>query len=130
MILLNSNDRDRKKDIIYIWKSFPYLGDVRDTNLLNYFANYKIYEDEIKLMAQMRIILMSEYSYKNTKTYIESIMHNDSMISQFVEDATEFYITHVKPKYEGKKSKLEYYTESIVACMKKNIMSNDDVKIF
>lgn len=127
---MNSNNRDRKKDIICIWKEFPYLGDVRDTSVLEFFSNYKMYEDEVRLMAQMRVILMSNYLYQDMKPYLTSIMHDDSKIYQFVKDATEFYITNVKPKHKGEKDKLEYYTESIMACIRKNTITDDDVRIY
>lgn len=122
---MNTN-RNRKEDIICIWKELPYLGDVRDTSLLDFFSNYKMYEEEIRLMAQMRIILMSNYSYKDIKPYIESINHNDDKIYHFVQDATEFYITEIKPKHTDEKPRLEHYTESIRACVKTNIASDEN----
>lgn len=119
--------RDVKQDIICIWKEFPYLGDVRDPSILNIFANYKIYENQIRLMAQMRIILMSEYSYKDIKPYISSIKDDDDTIYEFVTDATNIYEEELRLKNPSKRRKLEDYTDSIRKCMIKNKLNSDEM---
>lgn len=122
------NVRDKKRDILCIWKEFPYLGDIRQLDSLKIFAPYPIYETEIKLMAQMRIMLMAEYKYKLTKPYLESIKDNDDAIYKFVLDATNHYLENVKPKY--KKEKLENFTESINFVTRENQLNSKETKIY
>lgn len=124
----NENERDKKRDILCIWKEFPYLGDIRQLNSLKIFAPYPIYETEIKLMAQMRIMLMSEYKYKLTKPYLTSIKDNDDAIYEFVLDATNHYLKNVKPKY--KTEKLENFTESINFISKEKQLNSKETKIY
>lgn len=122
------NVRNKKRDILCIWKEFPYLGDIRQLDSLKIFAPYPIYETEIKLMAQMRIMLMSEYKYKLTKPYLESIKDNDDAIYKFVLDATNHYLENVKPKYE--KEKLENFAESINFVTRENQLNSKETKIY
>lgn len=124
----NEKVRNKKRDILCIWKEFPYLGDIRQLDSLKIFAPYPIYETEIKLMAQMRIMLMSEYKYKEIKPYINSIKDNDDVMYEFVLDATNHYLKNVKPKY--KTERLENFTESINFVAKENQLNSKETKIY
>ena len=122
---METEERNKKTDIISIWKDLPFFGDIRDPEILNIFAHYTMYEQQIRLMAQMRIILMSETKYGDLKSYLDSIKDNDEKIFELVENSTEDYINNFKPKF--KKDKLENYTQSIRNFMKKDL-SNDKVE--
>ena len=118
-------NRDIKTDIISIWKDLPYLGDLRDTSNLNMFSKYTMYEQHIRLMAQMRVILMSETRYGELKPYLESIKDNDDKIYELVKDATHEYVTYIKPYVA--KDRLENYTSAIRHFMSKDLC-NDEVE--
>ena len=124
----NEKVRNKKRDILCIWKEFPYLGYIRQLDSLKIIAPYPIYETEIKLMAQMRIMLMSEYKYKEIKPYINSIKDNDDVMYEFVLDATNHYLKNVKPKY--KTERLENFTESINFVAKENQLNSKETKIY
>ena len=114
--------RDAKTDIIGIWKDLPYLGDLRDTNKLNIFSKYTMYEQQIRLMAQMCVIMMSETRYGELKSYLESIKDDEDKIFELVVSATDEYVNVIKNKM--KKDRLENYTPAIRHFMNKDLSSD------